>query len=1030
MMTKNTGKVMNDANIILIRWEAIPYESSITYISENISLLGYSRKDILSNIDILINLRNDSEKLRLKNSLKEIKKGVESYESTYRATKKDGSVVLLSEFTRTAMDGTNKVTGETVIVDASLCRMLDEKLKGLSDDVEYTEEDSILLSEVEDTILDEIIDLNDLKKFMDIFCEAEDIIAYAIDSNLDFVFKVSGNFKNEECLINTFGEKDFYNKIFENYKKTRDLKSSVLTETEFVNVKLVSSPLLIAGQVRASLVLGVIYDEKDFKEGKILYCDAVKTNEIRMMKALDMLSFVTEKMSLAVTNGVNYYIENYKRAEANSFVTDGIKRNETFTKIIHLLESEQEFENIVFILLETIGEYLNLSSSVITRINDYNGVDIIGEWSREGIKKYEEYPEKIIQHESSVIGIAPIIISPGDHPGRYKKFFKHSGATSMVSIPIMINNVPEMFAIFLNDNPNQKWDDTTVTFLEDVCRMLQSIIYKRVSQNSLVSSYSALKEILNNIGSAIYVVDKQTNVILFCNELFKRLSGDDMINKHCWDYHFGYRAEECSKCRVLNRSSSYFEMFREDKDSYYEVSNNDITWIDGKRVSLCVITDVTEKKKYQRKIEFQANNDFLTGLYNRRRSEEDLTLCIKETEENGTSGAVLFIDLDDFKHINDGLGHQYGDILLRMVANGLQQIEGVDGNCYRLGGDEFLILVRPEHIDELQKILDEAQELFSRPWYLNDTEYFCTMSMGVVKFPEDGSDVNDLVKKADIAMYDAKNAGKNRYKFYNSGEEKLTYERLDIEKNMRLAVALGCDEFEIYIQPIIDIKTGRCVGGESLLRWNSNNLGMLLPGEFIPLAENLGLIVQIGEYVLEKSCELNKSWSDRGYNMKINVNLSVIQLLQNDIVEVIENIVKKSEMDPEKLVLEVTENYAINDMVRMIKIINSIKALGIKIALDDFGTGYSSLNYIKHMNFDTIKVDRTFVRDITTDTYSRSFVKLISELSKELNINLCVEGVETRKQYNILKEMNVELVQGYYFGKPMTVEKFEKKFLK
>ncbi len=841
---KDTGI---NKNIIMIRWEGIPYESSLTYVSKSISILGLNEKILKSDIQELIKIRTESEQIRLKKALENFNNNVQDeYESTYRAGNKEGSVILVSEFTRIIKDK-DKDYGETIIIDTS--------------------------------------------------------------------------------------------------------------------------------------------------------------------------------------NSVNFFIENKKKDEAVVAIENGIERNSTLTKIINLLESDLEFEKILKEVLQTTGEYLGIKNAVLTRQNTDGLFEVLGEWSREDAKRYTDYEQSIVDdvHKTST---DIIIISPGDNKGEFKKLMKYSDAQAYLTIPIMVNNQVEMFASFFDDSMDRKWDEETVGFLTDISRMLQSIIYRRISQNSLASSYSALKEILNNMGSALYVVDKVSKKILFCNDLFKELAGKDMNGKHCWDYHMGDFVDECKDCKILSKSSSFFEIYKEESESWFEVSNNDITWIDGKRVSLCVITDITEKKKYQKKIEFQANNDFLTGLYNRRRSEEDLALCIQEAEENDTNGAVMFIDLDNFKHINDGLGHQYGDILLRMVSNGLQNIDGVYGNCYRLGGDEFLILVRPEHYDKMDNILNSIQELFSKPWYLNDTEYFCTMSMGVVRFPRDGSNVNDLVKKADIAMYDAKNSGKNGYKFYNFGEEKVTYERLDIEKNMRLAVALGCDEFEIYLQPMIDIETGKCVGGEALLRWNNSNLGFIMPGEFIPLAEHLGLIVQIGEYVLEKACEINRRWSDMGYDMKINVNLSVIQLLQNDIVEVIDNIVKKSGINPSKLVLEITENFAINDMSRMKRIINNIRTLGIKVALDDFGIGYSSLSYIKEMNFDTIKVDRAFIRDINTDTYSKSFVRLISELSKELGINLCVEGVETKKQLNLLKAMNVEMVQGFYFGKPMPLSKFEKKYLK
>ena len=303
------------------------------------------------------------------------------------------------------------------------------------------------------------------------------------------------------------------------------------------------------------------------------------------------------------------------------------------------------------------------------------------------------------------------------------------------------------------------------------------------------------------------------------------------------------------------------------------------------------------------------------------------------------------------------------------------------------------------------------------------------MSMGIVVFPQYGDSVSELIKKSDIAMYDAKKNGKNGFCYYSDGEDENSYKKLDIEKNMRLAVEAGCNEFEVYIQPIVDTLTEQCIGGEALVRWNSSNLGFLMPGEFIPIAEHMGLIVNIGEYVLKSACLFCKKWSDRGKNLRINVNLSVIQLLANDIVEVIKTTVRDTGIEPGNLVLEVTESLAINDMTRMKRIIKDIKKLGVKIALDDFGTGYSSLNYIKSMDLDIIKVDRTFTKDIAEDEYAQAFVKLIAELSKTLEVQVCVEGVEYQEQLGKLKELNINMIQGFYYGKPMRVTEFEQRFL-
>ncbi|NTV78322.1 MAG: EAL domain-containing protein, partial [Clostridiales bacterium] len=257
--------------------------------------------------------------------------------------------------------------------------------------------------------------------------------------------------------------------------------------------------------------------------------------------------------------------------------------------------------------------------------------------------------------------------------------------------------------------------------------------------------------------------------------------------------------------------------------------------------------------------------------------------------------------------------------------------------------------------------------------------------------------------------------------------------RLDMEKNMRDATVAGFQEFEVYYQPIIDIQLDGtpCTGAEALIRWNSSELGFVTPAEFIPLAEYLGLINPIGNHVLQEACRACKYWNDNGKpDYKVNVNLSVVQLLQADIVEIVEDIITETKLKPHNLTLEVTESLAINDMKRMKEILGSIKKLGVRIALDDFGIGYSSLNHIREIPLDVIKVDQSFVNGLAEDTYSQSFIKMVSELASAIDVSICVEGIETAEQYKVLEGMKVRLVQGYYFDKPMTRDNFEIKYLR
>ena len=350
-----------------------------------------------------------------------------------------------------------------------------------------------------------------------------------------------------------------------------------------------------------------------------------------------------------------------------------------------------------------------------------------------------------------------------------------------------------------------------------------------------------------------------------------------------------------------------------------------------------------------------------------------------------------------------------------------------------MGGDEFIVVIPPECYQQFEHIIEQIRIIFAKPWFLKDADYYCTMSMGIVTFPDDGESVQELIKKADIAMYEAKKTGKNRISRYSDSLGLYSGKRLDMEKNMRDAAMSGYSEFMIYYQPVIDIsKPGTpCTGAEALIRWNSAELGFVPPAEFIPLAEYLGLINPIGNYVLIEACKECKKWNDNGYpGYKVNVNLSVVQLLQVDIVESVERAVTETGIKPSNLTLEVTESLAINDMGRMKEILSRIKALGVRIALDDFGTGYSSLNHIREIPFDVIKVDQSFVKDLAEDAYSQSFIKMVAELAETIGVSICVEGIETQEQYKVLEGMKVRMVQGYYFDKPMPQRDFESKYAK
>lgn len=697
-----------------------------------------------------------------------------------------------------------------------------------------------------------------------------------------------------------------------------------------------------------------------------------------------------------------------------------IDKYEVLSSVIESLESKDTFQNIVEVILQKANAYIQAEyMAVIQENSDKDILDYIATVGKTCalIERVENGEYSLEELEKSA--------GKGTYPDAGGRI-----------IPIKINGIKAMYVVIsgIKDKAMEEIDG----FIHSIVSVIQNTAQMRVTNNSLLSSYEVLKDILNNIGSGIIVCDRNSAAILFSNKVAAESKEIQNAIKECIQELMS--SEEYKS--YLDRKKAYdeddgtdyvkpyirpIEKYSAESGLWFEIRFTNLVWIDGSEVIVCTASDITQKKKSQQKIEFQAHNDFLTGLYNRMKCESDLKKIIKQSIKDGVKGALMFIDLDDFKHINDGLGHQYGDVLLQQIAAGLQSIVGLRGKCYRMGGDEFVAIVMPDMFSELERIANKVKDMFNKPWYLMETEYFCTMSMGIAVFPDDSKDVHEIIRLADIAMYESKKNGKNGYTFYDSCSKLNTARRLDIENSMRQAVTSGIEEFVVFYQPVVDVRTGECSSCEALVRWDSKALGFMGPGDFIPLAEYLGLITSIGDYVLEEACRQCRYWNEHGIpDFHINVNLSVVQLLQKDVAETVARILKKTGVNPKNIVLEITESFAINDMDRVLDIIKGIKKLGPRIALDDFGTGYSSLNYIKQLPLDIIKVDKTFIDDIVEDEYAQAFIKLIVELSDTIDTDIIVEGVENEAQLNILKELGVDYIQGFYYGKPVPAYEFEK----
>lgn len=791
-------------------------------------------------------------------------------------------------------------------------------------------------------------------------------------------------------------------------------------------IKICASRIKVEEETEIVWIIIAFVQDK-ITEDIILPDNIITTNEVRFYKSVEFLNMLTKQL-LAARFSENLAQEAMLRSEeSKNLIEQQLIRSESMTEIVKYLESENSFSKIVDDTLEGTCQTLGITGGCLLRENmDKKTVDMICEYVPEGEYKYLKEFQDVPKGEVPFFTGNPYIISSDSMMSEsFLRFFEKYKITAMICQPIEVNDRALMYLCFFDMNKDRIWNVADIKYLNDVKRIIQGILVKRIAKNSLASSYASLEAILENVGCGIYVIDPMLKKVLYTNQKLTEIYSNISENGNLEEVMF----ENCAKVK----NHCFEEVYVTSEDKWLDIHKTLIDWVDGRRVVLCTIYDITDKKVYQKKIETQANNDFLTGLYNRMKCEQDLDRDIRKAELNSTEGALLYIDLDDFKHINDGLGHQCGDVLLKAISESLLKIEGIEERCYRMGGDEFIIIITDvNNREKLSLICDKIKSIFNSPWILKGENYFCSGSIGIATFPSDGSTVEDVIRKADMALFAAKRKGKNCIEFYKQADDILSVRRLDLEKNMRIATMNSCSEFEVYYQPIIDLKKSgnRCCGAEALVRWNSSSLGFIEPGDFIPLAEYLGLITPIGDYVIMEAAQKCKKWNEMGHpEYKVNVNISVIQLLQNDFLDKIKKVLEVSGVNPRNLCLEVTESLAINDINRMKKILSEVKSTGVGVALDDFGTGYSSLNRIRELPIDVIKIDKCFVENLGEDDFSDAFVKMVSELAQTIDVTVCVEGVETKQQLSIIRDMDIRLIQGFYFGKPMGINQFEDKYV-
>ena len=434
---------------------------------------------------------------------------------------------------------------------------------------------------------------------------------------------------------------------------------------------------------------------------------------------------------------------------------------------------------------------------------------------------------------------------------------------------------------------------------------------------------------------------------------------------------------------------------------------------------------IAEHKRYEEQLAYQATHDPLTALPNRNLLADRISQALAWAQRHRRWIAVLFVDLDFFKFVNDSLGHGKGDQLLKMVAERLsERVRQVDTLAHQ-GGDKFVVVLTDlRGNEEADRAVHVIREAISLPFLMDGQELVISCSIGITVYPKDGEDAQTLVKNAEVAMYRAKEQGRNCFRYYTRELNERVASRMSMEKHLRKA--LENEEFELWYQPQADLNTGRLSGMEGLIRWRNAELGMVQPGSFIPLAEETGLIVQIGEWVVRTACLQNRRWQDAGLSpLTVAVNLSPRQFRDRELTGVIAGVLRETGLDPRYLGLEIVESMVMHDVESAAAMLNELKALGVKLSMDDFGTGYSSLSYLKRFPFAKLKIDLSFVRDIMTDPGSAAIAKSIISMAHNLNLSVVAEGVETEGQLEFLRAHGCNEIQGYYLSRPLPAAEFE-----
>ena len=556
----------------------------------------------------------------------------------------------------------------------------------------------------------------------------------------------------------------------------------------------------------------------------------------------------------------------------------------------------------------------------------------------------------------------------------------------------------------------------------------RDITERKQAENKLLLA----ARVFENSGEGIVITDRNRTVVSI-NSAFSKITGYGLEELYGQPLQFhAAGANDDSFLQTLWQAAETGGYWEGEIRYRHHDGNHRTVWLTLRQVKeangtvanyIGHLTDISERRAWEEHFRYLSEHDYLTGLPNRTLFQDRLQQAILQSERSGEKLAVAFMDLDRFKNINDSLGHHIGDKLLHAVSERLKQCVRSSDTISRQGGDEFILLLTGLHRrEDAIQIVEHIQTAVADVYLIDDYEFNITSSVGLSLFPDDGNDHDALIKNADAAMYQAKAAGRNSYHVFTDELKEKAVERVQIEAGLRRALENG--ELRLVYQPQIDIASGRIIGAETLLRWHHSELGIISPLRFIPVAEESGLIVPIGEWILHQACKQARQWQVDGFELTIAVNISAVQFRHKSLEDTVNRALAYSSLPPQWLELELTEGLIMEGSDTIIGIMQRLRQIGVKLSIDDFGTGYSSLSYLKRFPIDKLKIDQSFVRDITTDPDDAAITRAIINMAQSLKLKVIAEGVENEAQLDYLRQHACDEYQGYYCSKPLPADEF------